>query len=355
MKHNHLLIESYYLGLALLLFGCSGAIAPAFAQRADKVAAVVNGRAISEQELDRTLVSQLFTLQQQIYAIRKTALDNLVIRRLLEDEAKRQGISVEELGMQLTAEKVEVLPAQVDQLYAESVTAFAAMSPDEAKARLRLDLESQARMALYRQAVIRLREKAQVNVLLEEPRLPPFTSENNSSSIGPEGAAITIIEFSDFQCPYCREVQGPLKQVLKVYPSVRLVFKHLPLEIHTGAFSAARAAFCAGQQGSFWGYHDSLFASELLSPEVFNKIAENLGLPREKFQACLSSDAAYQAVLRDKDEAKRFGIDSTPTFIVNGRLVRGTLDFEAFKAVIERELKSLQTTSRTNELGPAKR
>ncbi len=316
------------------------------AQTNEKIVATVNGKGITQDEVDSSITSQLFPLQQQIAAIRKIALENLILRTILENEAKKKGISVEELRKQLTAGKVEVPSSQAEEIYLENATTFAAMSRDEAIERIRLDLETQARMRNYRDALLKLKESSRVQNLLDEPTLPSGALGANSPSIGATAAAITITEFSDFQCPYCKEVQSALKQVRQTYGNnVRLIFKHLPLKIHPQAFASAQAAFCAGEQGSFWQYHDALFASENLSPEIFVQTATRLGLNPAEFKACSESETSRAAVLEDVQEARRLGIDGTPAFIINGKLVSGALSFAEFKTIIERELKSTQLTS----------
>ena len=156
--------------------------------------------------------------------------------------------------------------------------------------------------------------------------------------------AVTIVEFSDFECRFCREVQPALKQVLESYgKDVRLVFKHLPLEGHRNAVPAARAAYCAGEQGRFWQFHDALFALESFSPDVFEGVAEQLGLGMERFKSCVSSEQSRAAVVRDMELARSLRIDSTPSFLVNGKLIKGALSFAEFRKIIERELK--QTSS----------
>lgn len=320
------------------------------AQSDDTVVARVNDTSITLKEVDNSIVSKLLPLQQQLHALRRAALENLIVRTILEGEAKKKGISVEELRKQLTAGKVEARQNEVEALYAENASVFASMSADEAKERLRLDLESQARMRNYREALAALKRDSNIQVLLEEPRLPAFNNGDIAPSIGSKAAAVTITEFSDFQCPYCRDTQGVIRQILRIYEGdVRLIFKHLPLDIHAQAFAAAQAAFCAEDQGLFWPYHDALFASEALSAEAFNTLAMNLGLSLPKFQACVLSETSRAAVRKDMQEARRLGINSTPTFIVNGKLLRGSRGFEEFKALIERELKSSRITSRTNK------
>jgi protein-disulfide isomerase len=330
------------MGMMISLGFCLGhSMTVARAQTTDNLAAVVNGRNITQAEVDNAAFSKIFALQQQIFAIRKVALENISSRALLEEEAGKRGVLLEELKKQLTAGIVEISSSQVDELYSENASVFAAMSPDEARLRLRLDLESQARMQNYREALSKLKKAAQLRWLMEEPRLPPV-NYLNAPSIGPREALVTIAEFSDFQCPFCRNSQSVIREVLKNYKSdVRLVFKHRPLEIHSQAFTSAQAAFCAGEQGAFWQYHDALFVSEDLSAETLNKLATSIHLDLTKFENCMKSDLSRAAVQKDLDDARRFAIDSTPTFVINGRLFRGALSFEDFKAAIDQELKTI--------------
>lgn len=318
----------------------------ASAQAENPVVAIVNGRNISQKDVDEMILPQLLPLQEQIYTLRKATLENLITRAVLEDAAGKAGVSVDELKKQLTAGKVEVAASQVQQVYAENASVFGSMSPDEVKERLRLDLESQARMKLYREALAGLRNSYQIEVRLAEPRLPSL-DDGDAPAIGPRGSAVTIIEFSDFQCPYCRQSQSTLKQLTQTYGNnLRLVFKHLPLDIHAKTLASAQAAFCAGEQGRFWPYHDALFTSENLSGQTLNNIASDLALNLTQFKECLSSEKSRAAVLKDVREARQFGISSTPTFVVNGKLVRGAVNLEEFKARIDRELRAAQDPSR---------
>ena len=328
-----------FLVLALAIGGMAQAPNVVQAQTKDQVVAVINDRNITLAEVDNTVFADIFALEQQIHALRKAALENLISRAVLEAEAVRKGVSVAELRQQLTEGRVEIRPEQVDEAYSENANVFGTMSPDEAKARLRLDLESQARMQRYRDALSKLREGSRISLFLEEPRLPPVNALN-APSTGPEKARVTIAEFADFQCPFCRSSEPTIRELLKTYGNeIRFIFKHLPLESHSEAFAAAQAAFCAGQQGSFWQYHDALFGSEDLSPDVLNKLAESLHLDLPRFSTCLTSNDSRLAVQKDLDEARRVGINSTPTFVINGKLVRGALELEQFRAAIEFELK----------------
>ena len=316
------------------------------AQSEEKVVATVNGQSIIQRQVDEAAIGQISSLQQQIYAIRKTALDNLIIRRLLENEAQRRKLSVDELKRQIMSGPVEIATAQVEELYQQNASAFALMSPDEAKEKLRLDLEGQLRLRKYREALAQLRKTSQIEWRLEEPRLPSRNNANMNSAKGPSNARVIVTEYSDFQCLYCKQAQETIRQVLRAYQDdVRLVFKHLPLEIHPLSFQAAQAAFCGGKQGVFWQYHDALFDSDTLSPEVFRSLAKVTGADPEQFQKCLASQESRVAVLDNLSEAQQLGISSTPTFLVNGKVIRGAVSFEEFKEVIERELKNSQSGS----------
>jgi predicted DsbA family dithiol-disulfide isomerase len=310
------------------------------------VLAKVNGHKITQRDVDETVLNQILTLQQQIYAIRKIALDNLISRRIMESEALSKKVSIDQLKQEWMSGPVAVSHSQVEELYQQNASAFALMSPDEAKEKLRLDLEGQTRLKKYREALAKLRNSSKIDLFLEEPRLPPVARRNRAASNGPENARVVITEFSDFQCPYCREVQPALKRVLSEYPNdVRLDFKHMPLEIHPFAFASAQAALCGGEQGVFWQFHDALFESERLSSEIFSKLANEMNLESNRFQVCLTSPETRAAVLADLEEARRLGINGTPSFIVNGKQLRGAVSFEVLKASIERELKNAQSGS----------
>jgi protein-disulfide isomerase len=323
------------------------------AQERNVVVAVVNGQSITQEQVDEAAISQIFPLQQQIFAIRRTTLENLIIRRVWENEAARRKVTVEDLKRQVMSGLIEVTNAQVEELYQANQAVFALMSPDEAREKLRLDLEGQGRLKKYREAITRLRAAARIEVLLDEPRLPSFNSIG-PESIGPANAKVVLTEYSDFQCPYCREVQSTVKQILRAYRNdVKLTFKHLPLEIHPLAFRSAQAAFCAGKQNFFWKFHDALFQAEL-SAEVLTKLAQDLGLDVAQYEKCVASAESRAAVLNSLAEAQQLGINSTPTFLINGKLMRGALSFTELKGAIERELKNSQTGSQPQKPQPKK-
>lgn len=303
--------------------------------------AIINGkRIIAAKEIDDAIGSQLYTLQEEIYSLRKRALENLVIQILLKEEAKKRGITDDELKKQLLPDRVEVKQSDIDQTYADNLSVLENMNEDEAKQRIRLDLESRLRFDRYKAAVSAIIGKAKIEMFLSEP-LPPLSRINaEGPSQGPRNAPVTIVEFSDFQCPYCKQAALDLKPLMQSYGAeVRFVFKQMPLSIHADAFKAAQASVCAGEQGRFWEYHDILFGSSDLSVPALQKYASDLGLKSNEFNACLNSEASATAVRKDMQEARQADVQGTPTFFVNGRIIRGMKNLEDFKTLIDQTLK----------------
>jgi protein-disulfide isomerase len=157
---------------------------------------------------------------------------------------------------------------------------------------------------------------------------------------GPANAPVTIVEFSDFQCPFCARVVPTLKQLEDTYKgNVRIVWKHLPLDIHKDAVGAARAAEVAAKQGKFWEFHDKLFADQKkLGPDDLKQHARELRLDMKRFETDLLNSEDQKKIDNDVAEAKALGINGTPGIFVNGRFVEGAQPYEVFAKIIDEEL-----------------
>ena len=160
--------------------------------------------------------------------------------------------------------------------------------------------------------------------------------------LGPADAPIVVVEFSDFQCPYCKRFHDETySQLLAAYPGkIRFVYRHLPLtSIHSGAFPSAVASMCANEQDIFWGYHDKLFENqENLGRDLYMQIAADLSLDVAMFEQCLNSEKYKDLIQKDLDFAINLGVRSTPTFFINGLALVGAQSLETFKQVIDKEL-----------------
>jgi protein-disulfide isomerase len=157
---------------------------------------------------------------------------------------------------------------------------------------------------------------------------------------GPQNAKVAIVEFSDFQCPFCSRVGPTLAKINQDYPQdVKVVFKHLPLAFHNKAMGAAQAAEAAGKQGKFWEMHDLLFQNQrALSEEKYVEWAGELKLDIEKFKKDMVSAEVKQRIEADKREASKLGVTGTPGFFINGRFLSGAKPYDSFKAIIDKEL-----------------
>lgn len=304
----------------------------------ERIVALINGsRVITEKEVDEAIGSQVYALQERMYNLRRKALDGLVIQILLKEEAAKRGLTVAELQQRMTPGSMPVNQSDVDRVYAESGVSLDNMNEAEAKQRIRLDLEVKRRLDLYKAAIAELMDRSSVQLLLAAPVPQAKRISTEGPSIGPVNAPITIVEFSDFQCPYCRQAAGISRSLVRSYGSdVRFVFKHMPLTIHPDAFKAAQASVCADRQGKFWEYHDLLFASSELSETALKKYAADLGLKANEFNACLDSESSAAAVRTDMQEALRAEVQGTPTFFVNGIVLRGIKTLQEFRDLIDR-------------------
>ena len=175
---------------------------------------------------------------------------------------------------------------------------------------------------------------------LPDPNQRYTVKTDGSPTIGTNSAKVEIVEFSDFQCPFCSRVTPTLKQIEKEYgDQVRIVFKHLPLSIHPKAPAAHAAAEAAHRQGKFWEMHDAIFANQTkMAPEKYLEYATQLGLDLERFKKDVEAPEVKKRVDADAEEAARLNVGGTPGFFVNGRYLSGAQPFEAFKQRIEEEL-----------------
>jgi protein-disulfide isomerase len=333
-------------GVWLSSVACGQAQSPAAAQTpapgASEPVATVGGAAITRGDLDGLVAPQIAKLDEEAHQIRRTQLDAMIADKLLDTAAKARGLTREAF------EKAEVLD-KVPPVSQADLDAFVAANrarlpgdPATVMPQIRQYLTEQ-RVGLRRQTVIdELRAKTKVEVLLKPPVVFRATIDlAGTPSRGKADARVTIVEFSDFHCPYCRRVQPTLAQVLAKYPNdVKLVYKHMPLDqLHPQARRAAEASWCAQQQGKFWEYHDLLYSGGPDgSDPTLTEMATRAGLDTAAYQQCMVSGKAAEIVQQQVDEGVKFGVTGTPGFFVNGRFLNGAMPFETFVQVVDEEL-----------------
>ncbi len=304
------------------------------------VVATIGGEPITAGELEALAASKLFQIRTQEYQAQRQVLDDVIGRRLVEREAAARKIGVDELLKQEVDAKVPpVSEAEQKAFYEQNKARFGSASEADALKRIETGLRQQRLRERHAAFVDSLRAKAEVKVMLAPPRLAVEAGDNPAR--GPADAPVTIIEFSDFQCPFCSRAESTLKKLEESYPGkIRVVYRDFPLtSIHPQAARAAEAAGCANEQGKFWAMHDSLFGQQdKLQEADLKQRAVELGLDTAAFNTCLDSGKETAEWQKDQGEGERYGVSSTPAFFVNGRMIVGAQPYEAFARVVDEEL-----------------
>ena len=339
-------LSLYGLILALMLSGPSSAAD----QTGAEPLAEVNGETITAKDLEGALGARLSKLEEQIYDLKSRELDSLIAQRLFAQEAAKRGISVAALlDAEVTGKVSLVTEKEIEDFYQANK---ARMRGDETEIRqkIRAFLQQQKLTARREAFVESLRSQGKVIVRLQPPATIRVEVSTDGAPIrGAADAPVTVVEFSDFECPFCKQTHPTLKQLLERYPGkVRLAYRDFPLDsIHPQARRAAEAARCAQDQGKFWEYHDLLFTqSPQLAPEDLRRYAGQVGVDVTKFDSCLAAGTHKAAVQQDLDEGIRLGITGTPAFFVNGRTLTGAQPLEAFTKLIDQELAGVADSAK---------
>jgi protein-disulfide isomerase len=296
----------------------------------NRVVATVNGEDITSPQLDAAVRVQLEDLDQRARQLRQAALKKLIDNLLLEQAARAEGTTTDDY-LRRNVESVGVSASEVDQGYERSRNQFAGVLPAEAKYRIRRTLEDNRRAAALNAVLEKLRQQAQVRNHLMADRLAELQfAAQEGPSMGDPGAPVTIVEFSDFECPYCRTAQPVLKRIFTRWPGrVHLVFRNFPLDRHARALAAARAAVCADQQNRFWAVHDRLFATVSLTGAALRAAAAESGLNTAEFEACINGELSLERVRQDILLGRTIGVSGTPAFFVNQQPVATAAELES--------------------------
>jgi protein-disulfide isomerase len=314
---------------------------PAMAETSD-VLAVVNGQEITEADIESRIKGQLLQINNQLYALKKQAVDALIAERLLSQEAAKRGLTSQQLLQQEVVSKINaVRDKEIEQFYQTNTARMGNQPLEDLKARIAQHLQDVQRRQHQQTFVGELRKAAAVRMLMQPPIAE--VAIEGAPIRGHENAPVTLVEFSDFQCPYCARAQPTLLKVMEAYPDqVKLVYKDFPLpQLHPQAPKVAEAARCAGEQDSYWAYHDALFEdAKDLTPDNLKRYAADLKLDTAAFDACLDSGKYAAAVQKDMAQGAQLGVNSTPSFFINGRFLSGAQPFSAFQALIDEVLAS---------------
>jgi protein-disulfide isomerase len=342
-----LFVGVFACALGIAFWGLSGD--PVHAEKgasapAPGVLARVGDSEITEAEVEKLVAAQLVKVRNDRYQALEQGLANAVSDRLIELEAAARGVTVEELiETEVRGKTSEVTQADIDAFYEERKDQI--QRPKEQVAeQIKQYLEQQQGSALFETLVSDLEAKYGVERYLMPPRIE--VAAEGFPAKGPADAPVTIVEFSDFECPYCSRVLPSIKQAVETYgDKVRVVFRQFPLNsIHPRAQKAAEAALCAADQEKFWEMHDAMFADQKsLGVDQLKAKAAQLGLDSEAFNSCLDGSKNAERVAADVQEGVAAGVTGTPAMFVNGRFVNGAVPFEQLSEILDEELALLGT------------
>lgn len=326
--------------LTILLAACLLAICIYLAKtsitKTKEPVAVIAGQTIYADELLPRVQAQL---RNQEYELKSRALENLIDQKLLEAEAKKKGIAVGQvLEQEVDAKVAEPIEAELKAAY-QSQKDRPNPPFEEVKAQLQQALKQAKLQEAGQQFLKHLREQAGVSVLLRPPKVE--VGYDAARLRGNPWAPVIIVEFADFQCPFCRQAQPTLRDLLAKYKGrVSLGFRDFPLRgIHAQGQLAAKASRCAGEQGKFWEYHDLLFANpDKLKRDGLVEHARSLKLDEKQFDSCLSSGKYEARIEEDLQEGIRAGVAGTPGFFINGSFLNGIQPEAAFDGMIQAEM-----------------
>ncbi len=301
-------------------------------------------------QVDRTQLTggeaqKLFEAEMQVYNAAEQILVQRYVTQFFEKmKTERKFASVDEAQAAYFNDKVTIAPKEVEDFLEENKSnpALQRIPEKERAGQVRAFLEGRAREGAFRQLVDQARSSGAIRVALRRPSEPQLNVDDGGNYfMGPKDAKVTIVEFADFQCPFCARMVPTLKDIVEQYKGkVRWVYRDLPLrEIHPEALPAAVAANCAGAQGKYFEMHNALFENYArLSSGLYKELAGKLSLDGQKFEACLKDPKMEAEVLKDAAEAQNLGVNGTPAYFVNGRKLGGAVDRAEFARLIENEL-----------------
>jgi protein-disulfide isomerase len=309
---------------------------------ANQVVARINGKVITAGEVHAEAADQFDQLEreylQRKHEITEAQLKKIVQDRLIDAEAAARGVSKDKVLAEI--KPADVSDADAEAFYEKNKAQLPQAPKDTLMPQIKMYLQKTGQQEAREKYFKTLEDKYKVDYLMEPMRVEVASS--GFPARGPAAAPVTIVEFSDFQCPFCSRITPTLDAVVTKYgDKVRLVFRQFPLPMHPNAAKAAEAALCANEQGKFWEMHDAMFKDQagLAVDGLKSKAAGIAGLNAASFNSCLDSGKETPAVQSDMKAGTKAGVNGTPAMFVNGRFISGVVSSDDLSKVIDEELK----------------
>ena len=307
------------------------------------VAAKAGDIEVTNAELMDGIESEVFEHETKAFEVKFNKLRSILLEKMIEKDPRKKGISNDEFLTKYVAKDVNISDKEIDAFIKDQNIPDEHINP-QVREKIKNYLEIERKKEAVDKWLADATKKSPVEVYIAKPRRPTSPVEaGNAPFAGGKDAKVVIVEFSDFQCPFCAKGADLLKKIKEKYgKSVKVAFKQFPLPFHNHAEQAAVASLCANEQSAdlFWKMHDEMFANQetALDPEGLKKTAKKIGAKMETFEKCLADNKYLPQVKADMEEGKKIGVKSTPTFYVNGQLVSGAQPLEVFAEIIDEEL-----------------
>ena len=319
----------------MMMAGIAASVARA--DDSSAVVAEVNGHQITRAELEKRQPGDLLQAKYKYYLAEKQAVEKLVRQEILADAAKKEGVTEEELLKRHTGQIKEPTEDQIEVFYEAMQTdkAYSDKPYSEVRAEIRDRIMDMRRQKAAKAYFDTLEKQAATKVVLQPPIFSMATN-SGSPTLGPADAPVKIVEYADYQCPYCKQMHPLLKRLQEEFPNkTQLTYEDFPLPMHANAEKAAEAAHCAGDQGKYWEFHDAVFerATALDVPSL-KQLAKTVNLDSAKFDQCLDSGKHAPDVAKGQTQGKDLGLTGTPTFFINGHMVNGAAKYETLRDMV---------------------
>ncbi|MGE4233445.1 MAG: DsbA family protein [Bacteriovoracia bacterium] len=302
----------------------------------------IDGQAYNEDELIGEDKMDFAEIYRKLYDLRMDRISGLLLKKAYGEKAKKENKSVEEyVETKVLKADPKISNGEYEAFVKEKKIPKEQINA-QLKDRIMAYMKAQKKMEEKQKLIVKLSKEHKVEVYFGKPNLKVEVQLGNSPVFGAKDAKVEIVEFSDFQCPFCSQAAKTVTEIKKMYgKKVKFAFKHFPLPMHPQARPASEASMCVNEQNTekFWKYHDLLFQNQqALEADSLKKYAKEVGVNTDQFNKCFDAKKYANAIQEDLDYGSRIGVRSTPTFFINGRLVSGALPIESFKEIIDEEM-----------------
>jgi protein-disulfide isomerase len=307
-----------------------------------------------QQDAGQSLIQahgKVLNAQYQYYVAQHEALEKLIDKEVLDQQARKEKVSEEDLLRKHITSAIKDPSEETMRIY------YIALQTDQPYAELRgkiLDhirkLEEHKMVADY---IKSLRAQDNIQVMLEPPREDDVVV-GTTPVMGPSVAPVTVVEFADYQCPYCRATEANAEKLRAQFKNqIRYSYRDFPLPNHQFAEKAAEASRCAGDQGKYWEYHDLLFTGDGTALDLagLKAFASKAKLDTAKFDSCLDSNKEQAAVQQDLNQGQSLGVSGTPSFFINGYFVGGSVTYDTLKELVQRQIAAAHQAKPSSEVG----